>query len=93
MWAEPGMTLRYARDQSATPILRDRFFDGLGQVGVKTVTVVVGATDYCVRWAIEGLIARGFKVELRASLTRGIAKTAEEAAKDWFSDKALDLAD
>jgi nicotinamidase/pyrazinamidase len=70
MWEEDGLTLRDARSDGA-PIARDAFF---GALEVDSVTVIGVAADYCVRWAIEGLIARGFAVEVPEALTRGIAR-------------------
>lgn len=77
MWAEPKLNIETAGGES---IGRDAFFDALARNGVKHVTVVGVAADYCVRWAVEGLLARGFRVELPAALTRGIAKAAEDVA-------------
>nr|WP_249403780.1 isochorismatase family protein [Sphingomonas sp. CFBP 13720] len=52
---------------------RDVFFAQLRADGVQDVTVVGVAADYCVRWAVERLIACGFRVTVPADLTRGIA--------------------
>ena len=42
------------------------------------------AADYCVRWAVEGLIERGFRIAVIPSLTRGIARPMENvAAEEW----------
>ncbi|WP_313801785.1 isochorismatase family protein [Sphingobium sp.] len=86
MWAEPGLMVHGADGQSFD---RDAFFEGLAKSAVDRVTVAGVATDYCVRWAIEGLLARGFRVELPASLTRGIAKAAEEVAAEIGGDLLL----
>jgi nicotinamidase/pyrazinamidase len=79
MWAEPDLAI----EPGAVP--RDRFFDALKARGVGTVTVIGVAADYCVRWAIEGLIARGFRVTVPASLTRGIARSIREVADAEFA--------
>ncbi|CAN5223409.1 bifunctional nicotinamidase/pyrazinamidase [soil metagenome] len=76
MWAEPGLTVRDMRGEGSEDKDRDAFFDALAG-SVDTVTVVGVAADYCVRWAVEGLIARGYAVEIPASLTRGIVKGAD----------------
>ena len=47
------------------------------------------AADYCVRWAVEGLIARGFAVTVPAGLTRGIDRQIEVVAAQDFADAAL----
>lgn len=80
MWAEPGLVM-VRRD--AVTIDRDRFFaDLLGQ-GL-AVTVVGVAADYCVRWAVEGLVARGFQVTVPSDLTRGIDREiARVKSEEW----------
>ena len=52
--------------------------------GIDTSTVVGVAADFCVRWAVDGLLERGFAVELPAALTRGIERQIDSvAAEDW----------
>ncbi len=81
MWAEPGMIERIDVPGAAP---RDLFFARLQDEGVTEVTVVGVAADYCVRWAVEGLIARGFRVTVPAALTRGIARQIDAvAAEEW----------
>lgn len=87
MWAEPGLRLirlngkgTEAAGNRGEAIDRDGFFAGLAAEGVADVTVVGVAADFCVKWAAEGLLARGFRVELPAALTRGIAMEAEAVA-------------
>ena len=87
MWAEPGLTVSRAGEQQ---IDRDVFFARLAGRGVDNVTVVGVAADYCVRWAIEGLLARGFRVEWPAALTRGIGREAEAVAAE-IADSALQI--
>ena len=53
-------------------IPRDRFFAELKADGVEDIVVIGVAADYCVRWAIDGLIARDFRVTVPVALTRGI---------------------
>ncbi|MET0269670.1 MAG: isochorismatase family protein, partial [Sphingomonas sp.] len=72
MWAESCLTLgRIGGGQVAD---RDAFFADLRRAGIGEVEVVGVAADYCVRWAVEGLVARGFRVTVPAALTRGIAR-------------------
>jgi len=75
MWAESGLSLKPLGKDSAA-IDREAFFASLAAEGLRDVTVVGVAADFCVKWAIEGLLARGFRVELPASLTRGIGMEA-----------------
>lgn len=83
MWAEPGLELRPLHaggNGEGTATGRDAFFAALAAQGVKEVTVVGVAADFCVRWAVEGLLSRGFHIELPAALTRGIGMEAEAVA-------------
>ncbi|EIZ81178.1 cysteine-hydrolase super family protein [Novosphingobium sp. Rr 2-17] len=87
MWAEPGLRLRpFASSGSGD---RDAFFAQLGADGVKDVTVIGVAADYCVRWAVEGLIARGFRVAVPVDLTRGIARQIDAVAGDEWTGAAV----
>jgi nicotinamidase/pyrazinamidase len=47
--------------------------------------VVTGVVaDFCVRWAVEGLIERGFRITVPANLTRGIVRQINMvAAEEW----------
>ncbi len=84
MWEEPDLEIETMRGPPAAPRPRDAFFDDLRSRGVKDVTVIGVAADYCVRWAIDGLVARGFRVEVPATLTRGIVQQIEAvAAESW----------
>ncbi len=89
MWAEPGLAIEDARDAGTPTVLRDDFFAALAAKGVTDVTVIGVAADYCVRWAVEGLIARGFAVTVPAGLTRGIERQIEVVAAEDFGGKAL----
>jgi nicotinamidase/pyrazinamidase len=65
-------------------IERDRFFEGLKAHDVDTVTVIGVAADYCVMWAIRGLLDRGFKVEVVEHLTAGIQRDMEQTIAEEF---------
>lgn len=80
MWAQPNLIVRSLGDGHEDD--RDAFFSRLMASGVKRVTVVGVATDYCVRWAVDGLVARGFDVDLPVSFTRGIALDANAVFGD-----------
>lgn len=92
MWAEDGLTVADARDPGAPAIPREPFFARLCAQGIDEVVVVGVAADYCVRWAIAGLIARGFRVTVPAALTRGIARQIDQVARDDFAGAALTIA-
>jgi len=87
MWAEPDAELRDERRPEAPPLPRDAFFDRLQQNGVREVTVIGVAADYCVKWAVEGLLARGFDVTVPESLTRGIARQIRDVAAEDFAGR------
>ena len=87
MWAEPDLRVE-GPGQGAE---RDRFFADLKASGTTPVAVIGVAADYCVRWAIEGLLARGFNVEMPAGLTRGIERSIEQVAKSDFAGAAIRL--
>lgn len=89
MWAEPGLTL--ARIGRGAVYDRDAFFAGLAAAGagVGEVVVVGVAADYCVRWAVEGLVARGFRVTVPAGLTRGIARPIAAVAREEWAGQAV----
>ncbi len=90
MWAEPGLVLEAIDGGAAQD--RDAFFAALLAAGVREVEVVGVAADYCVRWAVEGLLARGFRVTVPAALTRGIAQPVEAVARDAWAGQAVTVA-
>jgi nicotinamidase/pyrazinamidase len=84
MWEEAGVTIRDVRDPVAAAVPRDRFFDHLRAEGAGEVVVIGVAADFCVRWAVEGLIKRGFRIVVPAALTRGIVRQIETvASEEW----------
>ncbi len=89
MWAEPGLAIEDARDASQPKMPREDVFSDLTAKGITDVTVIGVAADYCVRWAVEGLIERGFAVTVPAGLTRGIERQIEAVAAEDFAGKAL----
>ena len=89
MWAEPDLTI--AAIATGEQIARDALFAELKARGVTEVTVIGVAADYCVRWAIQGLVARGFVVEVPTRLTRGITRPIEQVIADDFADAPVRL--
>ncbi|CAN5423882.1 nicotinamidase [soil metagenome] len=85
MWAEDGLRIEDARGDAMQPVPRDVFFERLRDAGVRRVTVIGVAADYCVRWAIEGLVARGFAVEVPVGLTRGIDRQIDTVLAEDFA--------
>jgi len=92
MWAEDGLAIEDARDPAAARLPRESFFANLKQRGVADVTVIGVAADYCVRWAIEGLLERGFRIEVPEELTRGIERQIRQVAGDEFAGLAMRVA-
>lgn len=61
-----------------------------GEIGnVDTVRVIGVASDFCVAWAINGLLERGFRVEVVGDLTAGIEKDIERTVVDRFAGRVL----
>lgn len=90
MWAEPDLVIeRVGSDDEPHP--REAFFAALRAGGVTELTVIGVAADYCVRWAIDGAVARGFSVEVPAALTRGIARPIAQVLAEDFAGKPVRL--
>lgn len=88
MWAEDGLQLEDPR-QKLPPVPRDAFFADLRRDGIDRAVVIGVAADYCVRWAIDGLVARGFSVTVPVDLTRGIDRPIEQVLRDDFADRPV----
>jgi nicotinamidase/pyrazinamidase len=84
MWAEDDLGIADARDPHGPKIDREVFFARLKANGVDVVAVIGVAADYCVRWAIEGLVAHGFAVEVPAALARGIERQIDAVVAQEF---------
>lgn len=84
MWEETDVTILDARHSKAASVPRDRFFDRLRADGVDEVVVIGVAADFCVRWAVDGLIERDFRITVPAALTRGIVRQIDAVAvEEW----------
>jgi nicotinamidase/pyrazinamidase len=57
---------------------RDKFFEDMKASGTETIQVMGVASDYCVKWAVDGFVQRGFNVEVLQELCRGIAQPASD---------------
>ncbi|RSU45442.1 isochorismatase family protein [Sphingomonas sp. S-NIH.Pt15_0812] len=89
MWAEADVAIEAIT--TGETVARDAFFASLSGRGARKVAVIGVAADYCVRWAIEGFVARGFSVELPTGLTRGIARPIEQVVAEDFTNAAVRL--
>jgi nicotinamidase/pyrazinamidase len=92
MWEEPALLLEPLLGAGASPRDRDAFFAELRAAGVEEAVVIGVAADYCVRWAVDGLVERGFRVTVPAALTRGIARGIEEVVAQDFAGRAVAVA-
>lgn len=85
MWQEPNLTVERTRGEK-NDLPRDAYFANIRAAGVTHATVIGVAADYCVKWAIDGLVARGFDVTVPAHLTRGIVRQIDAVVADDFAD-------
>jgi len=96
MWEEDGLVIRplalegepvpYGGEQD-----RNLFFKTLFASGIEDVEVVGVAADYCVKWAIEGLIARGFRVTVYDNLTAGITRDIHQVVREEFANEDVQV--
>lgn len=83
MWEESDLRMeRFDRSTSIVrPVIdmltRDDFFLDLANKDVE-IEIFGVASDYCVKWAVDGFVKRGFKVKVIDELCRGIMQTAQE---------------
>ncbi|MGH6617159.1 cysteine hydrolase family protein [Sphingomonas sp.] len=89
MWAEADIEIEPIGSGDVR-VPREAFFAQLQRDGVQHVWVIGVAADFCVRWAIEGLVERGLKVTIPAALTRGIVRQIDTvAAEEWAREEVL----
>ena len=70
---------------------RERFFAELHDAGVRDVTIVGVSVGHCLRLAVAGLTARGFRVAVRTELTRGVVREINAAHRDERTKAAVRL--
>ncbi len=93
MWAEDGLAVTPFAGLASEPpagaptaaCSRDAFFDDLKAKGIDRLTVIGVAADYCVRWALDGLVRRGFCVTVLRDLTRGIEQQILSVVRTHFA--------
>ena len=96
MWEDPNVKVRpyrvtgemvaYGGEQD-----REDFFNNIVAAGVDEVEVVGVAADYCVKWAVEGLLNRGFKVTLYDNLTAGIERDIHQVVEEDFPGRDIQV--
>lgn len=79
MWEEANLKIV---DEDGDEVDRDFFFDTIKREHTDTVVIIGVAADYCVKWAIDGFVARGFNVEIVQHLTKGIDRQIGEVLED-----------
>ena len=96
MWEESDLVLRpYAVEGEIKPVGgeqdRDAWFKNMKAMGIDEVEVTGVAADYCVKWAVEGLVARGFEVTLYDNLTAGISQNIREVVQENFASSKVNV--
>jgi nicotinamidase/pyrazinamidase len=91
MWEEPGLSVEPI-DPAGAARDRDAFFADLRATGVVEAEVIGVAADYCVKWAVDGLVARGFNVTIPAALTAGIARPIAQVVAEDFAAQPVRVA-
>jgi len=82
MWEDDGVLIGntgYGDRNPTTTWARDKFFEDM-KATTSTIEVMGVASDYCVKWAVDGFVQRGFKVDVLQKLVREI----ETSARDVF---------
>lgn len=90
MWEEDGV---WIQDYGTinTPHDRDAFFAALKKEGVTEIEIWGVAADFCVKWAIDGLLERGFNVSIVEYLTAGIERDMDLVVEQEYAGKSVTL--
>lgn len=91
MWEEEGLIVEPIHAPGRSAVEREAFFSEVRARGIDEAWVIGVAADFCVRWAVDGLIERGFGVKLPADLTRGILRKIGDVAAQEFAGGAVEL--
>lgn len=85
MWEEERVMLNSKSYAGDFTVERDYFFrmmsiDASLEAGIKAdlIQVFGVASDFCVKWAVDGFVRNGFKVEVIEELCRGIGAPASD---------------
>lgn len=94
MWEEQSLDIRPFKVVGEPVAIggeqdREDFFKNLINAGIDEVEVVGVASDYCVKWVIEGLLARKFKVVVYDNLVVGIERDIHQVAQEDFSTELV----
>lgn len=55
--------------------------------GIDTVRIFGVASDFCVNWAVQGFLKRGYRVQIVEHLTAGIGMDIRETAAKFFDGR------
>jgi len=88
MWEEDDIRII---DEDGYRSDRDFFFNHLIAQDVTDIEVVGVAADFCVKWAVDGLVERGFKVRVMEGLTKGIERQIDQVLKEDWANKRVSL--
>lgn len=90
MWEEEHVDIR-GRDGRPLAVDGDResFFKALKAAGVKKVVIVGVAADFCVKWAADGFLERGFEVEVPRRLTAGIVRDIDTVVAEDYEGRNI----
>ncbi len=88
MWEEEtvciGAAETYYNRELNNLIERDTFFAALLAGGITDVEIIGVASDYCVTWAADGFVKRGFNVTIRRDLVKGIAREIDQVVAEDY---------
>lgn len=82
MWAEEHVLVESYRTGWAE--LRDGWFEEFEHQGMNHVVIVGVASDFCVKWAADGFMNRGWHVEIPRGLTAGIVRDADTMVREDY---------
>lgn len=78
---------------ASEPMDRDVFFNDLKAAGITDIVIVGVAADFCVKWAADGFIDRGFNVTVPRSLTAGILRDIDTVVAEDYAGKNFKVAE
>lgn len=82
MWEEDNTVITEGFDDNVKcRWVRDYYFRNIKDE-IEEVVIVGVASDFCVKWAVDGFLKRGFKIRVLSDFTRGINQTINEVMSD-----------
>jgi len=87
MWQEEKVTITDAEGHKCS---REFFFAHLKRDELFDFEVVGFAADFCVKWAVDGLVKNGFRVKVKKDLTKGIERQIEQVySEEWVNKRVV----